>query len=462
MKSEITSEFMRVSEKVAFDREHRQKIKHNISKYDEAVIRGKAVYANLPLARTRAAHLKYKVINNLDKNLIDFESKFTSRGGKVIWAKDSQEAITEILAICKKHSIKSVVKSKSMITEEIELNSEIKKAGIEAIETDLGEFIVQVAGQKPYHIVTPAMHLSKRDVNELFTSKFKVKPDSSPEELTAFVRHLLRDKFIKAGAGISGANFLIADTGSVCITENEGNALMSMAFPSVHIVIAGIEKIIPSITDLDLYWPLLASHGTGQTMTVYNSIVSGPRRDNETDGPLDMYVILLDNGRTNVLADEKARRALSCIKCGACLNVCPVYQNIGGHTYNTTYSGPIGSVITPYMKNFTDFGHLSTASSLCGKCTEVCPVRIPLHELLLHNRNLMVKKNLMDKQWKRGIKMSKMVLKSRKMMNLGGGNLKNAVAAYFLKSLWGDRRKFPQFQSKTFSQIWESELKSKP
>ncbi|MDO9512852.1 MAG: lactate utilization protein B [Bacteroidales bacterium] len=460
MKADFIDTFKVDSDKVAFDREHRRKINYNIAKYDEAVIRGKLTYVNLPLAKIRAAHIKYKVVNNLDKYLIDFESKFTSRGGKVIWAKDAHEAIKEILLICKKHYIKSVVKSKSMTTEEIEFNEEVKKSGVESIETDLGEFIVQMAGQKPYHIVTPAMHLSKEDVSMLLSSKFGINAESTPEEVTAFVRELLREKFIHAGAGISGANFLIADTGSVCVTENEGNGLLSMSFPPVHIVIAGIEKIIPSLTDLGLYWPLLASHGTGQTMSVYNSIVSGPRKDGEIDGPLDMYVILLDNGRSRVLADEKARQALSCIRCGACLNACPVYKTIGGHTYNSTYSGPIGSVITPFLKDFADFGHLSAASSLCGKCTEVCPVNIPLHKLLLNNRNIMVKKGLIDKQWTRGIKISKMILKSRKLMNMGGGKFKNSMARYFLKSMWGERRKFPEFQPKTFSQIWEQELKS--
>ena len=208
-------------------------------------------------------------------------------------------------------------------------------------------------------------------------------PDSTPQQITAYVRELLREKFFNADIGITGANFLVADIGAVCLTENEGNAMMSMSFPKVHIVIAGIEKLIPKLRDLDLFWPLLATYGTGQNMTVYNSIVTGPRQEGENDGPEEMYVILLDNNRTEILAHKNQRRALGCIRCGACLNVCPVYKSIGGHAYGTTYSGPIGSVITPWMRGMKDFKHLSFASSLCGACTEVCPVKINLHELLV-------------------------------------------------------------------------------
>jgi L-lactate dehydrogenase complex protein LldF len=274
-----------------------------------------------------------------------------------------------------------------MVTEEIKLNAFLEKNGVESLETDLGEYIVQLAGQHPYHIVTPAMHMSKEDVAELFTKKFDLKPNSTPEEITSFVRGLLREKFYNAEVGITGANFLVAETGSVCLTENEGNALMSVSFPKVHIVVAGIEKLIPRLSDLDLFWPLLATHGTGQNITVYNSIISGPRQDDESDGPDEMYVILLDNNRTELLGKKNQRRSLTCIRCGACLNACPVYKNIGGHAYGTTYSGPIGSVITPWLAGMKEFKHLSYASSLCGSCTEVCPVKVNLHELLLYNRS---------------------------------------------------------------------------
>jgi L-lactate dehydrogenase complex protein LldF len=453
--STIRKKFNKQAEKKAFDESHREKINFNISRYDEAVSVGKNSYKDLELARNRAGHIKYKTINELDKSLIEFESNFTKNGGKIIWARDANEALSEILKVVKKYNLKSAVKSKSMTTEEIGLNETLEKNGIETLETDLGEFIVQQAGEKPYHIVTPAMHMSKEDVAALYHEKFKTDTDLTPEELTLYTRKLLREKFQNADLGITGANFLIADIGGVAVTENEGNGILSMSFPKVHIAIAGIEKIIPFVEDLDLFWPLLATHGTGQQMTVYNSIVTGPKQNGEKDGPEQMYLVLLDNGRTKLLAEERQRQALSCIRCGACLNACPVYKNIGGHTYETTYSGPIGSVITPYLSDFNENKHLSFASSLCGKCTTVCPVKIPLHELLLVNRNDSIKKGSYTFMEKQSIVVSTRGMSSRKMMDLVGGKMKNTLASTFLKKTWGSRRDLPKFSDKSFNEQWK-------
>lgn len=449
--------FLKAAEKVGFDKDHRKTINYNITRYDNAVAKGRNIYDNLELARSRAGHIKYKVINNLDKYLIEFEDNFIKNGGKIIWASDASEAIKEIEKIVERHDLKKMVKAKSMVTEEIELNKALEKKGVEANETDLGEFIVQLAGQKPYHIVTPAMHMSKEDVAELYTKKFDVEPNLSPEQLTIYTREVLREKFIDSDLGVSGANFLIADTGSIAVTENEGNAMLSMSFPKIHIAISGIEKIIPNIEDLDLYWPLLATHGTGQHLTAYNSIISGPRREGEKDGPEEMYLVLLDNGRTNLLAQEAQRQALSCIRCGACLNTCPVYKNIGGHTYNTTYSGPIGAVITPYLRDFKTFKHLSFASSLCGSCTTVCPVKIPLHELLLVNRNDAVNKNTSTFMEKQVNKWSTTVLNSRKLLDMTSGKTKNMLAKKFGSKSWGPRREFPEIAPKSFNQLWKEQ-----
>ena len=449
--------FLKKAEQVAFDKVHREKIKFNISRYDKAVEKGKNIYQDLDLARSRAGFLKYKVINDLDKYLIEFEDNFTKNGGKVIWAKDSREAVNAILRIAKDNMVRKVVKSKSMTTEEIEINEAFKKNKIESLETDLGEFIVQQAGQKPYHIVTPAMHMSKGDIAELYHEKFQTPESLTPEELTAYTRDLLRKKFIESDMGITGANFLIADTGSVAVTENEGNAMLSMSFPKIHVAIAGIEKLIPKLEDLDLYWPLLATHGTGQNMTVYNSIISGPKKAGEKDGPEVMYVVLLDNGRTNLLSKERQRQALSCIRCGACLNACPVYKNIGGHTYQTTYSGPIGSVISPYLQDQKTWKHLSFASSLCGKCSEVCPVKIPIHELLLVNRNDAVEKGFYTFFEKQSIKVSTKALSSRKKLDFFDGKTKNFGSKLFVEKIWGPRRDLPEFAEKSFSKQWKEE-----
>jgi L-lactate dehydrogenase complex protein LldF len=453
---EIQKKFLKDAEKISFDLEHRRKIQYNISKYDTNVVKGKLQFSDLELARMRAANLKHKILNDLDKYLIEFEVNFQNNGGKVIWAPTKKDAVKEILAILKSHKATSVVKSKSIMTEELELNEILEKKKIEPIETDLGEFIVQLAGEKPYHILTPAMHKSKEDVAQLFNKKFGLPDDSTPEQIAAFARKYLRNKYGEAQAGITGANFLLADVGAICLTENEGNAMMSFSFPKVHIVIAGIEKLIPSINDLQLMWPLLATYGTGQKVTAYNSIIFGPRQEGEADGPEEMYVILLDNRRSEVLKQERTRRALSCIRCGACLNACPVYRNIGGYTYGTVYTGPIGSVITPYLENMRDYKHLSYASSLCGNCTDVCPVHIPLHELLLVNRNRSIELGLNTTGEKFVMNNMRRVLLSRNLMNMGGG-MKNTLFNYFFSKTWGPRRELPVLEAKTFNKLWKEQ-----
>ncbi|MDQ3191393.1 MAG: LutB/LldF family L-lactate oxidation iron-sulfur protein [Bacteroidota bacterium] len=446
--------FLTASSKKAFDLDHRKTLNFNISKYDHSVVIGKEQYSNLELAKTRAAHLKNKVIDNLEKYLIEFEANFTKKGGKVIWAQDTEEALKEVFQILEKHNTKLVVKSKSMITEEIGLNKALEQRKIETVETDLGEYIQQLDGEAPYHIVTPAMHKSKEDVARLFHEKFNLPIESTPAEITAYVREKLREKFRTAQVGITGANFLIAETGAIAVTENEGNALMSVAFPKVHIAISGIEKLIPSTKDLDLFWPLLSTHGTGQNLTVYNSIINGPRQAGEVDGPEEMYVILLDNGRTNLLAQPEQRRALSCIRCGACLNGCPVYKNIGGHSYGTTYSGPIGAVIMPHLEGMEKYKHLSFASSLCGKCTEVCPVKIDLHKMLLHNRKDSVKQDLSSKSENWSMFFWKMAMLKRSTMEKGGPTLKNFMLKRLFKKAWGEKRDLPVIAPKSFNQIW--------
>ncbi|SEO42071.1 L-lactate dehydrogenase complex protein LldF [Mucilaginibacter gossypiicola] len=448
-------EFLVKSEEKAFDADHRRIINFNIDRYNTAVSRGLSRIINLDNAKKKGHVLKWKVMENLDKFLPEFEANFQKRGGKVIWANDVEEAQREILNIIQKANAKTVVKSKSMVTEEIHLNEFLENNQIESLETDLGEYIVQLLGQKPYHIVTPAMHLSKEDIAKLFHEKFGTPIDATPEQITLKARELLREKYVQADVGITGANFLLADTGSIAISENEGNARLCTTFPKIHIAIVGIEKIIPSITDLDLFWPMLSTHGTGQNLTVYNSILSGPRQPNETDGPEEMYVVLLDNGRTNLLAKKDQRQGLYCIRCGACLNGCPIYKNIGGHTYATTYSGPIGSIITPHTQGMENFKHLSYASSLCGKCTEVCPVKIDIHKMLLLNRRDAVKENLVTNKERWGWAIWKKGMLKRKLTDFFGGGMKNFLLKTFFKRTWGHLREMPKVADKSFSKQWQ-------
>ena len=451
---ETASSFIAKSTIKAADLDHRNKVNFNINRYNQTVPLGKQQFTDVDLARERAKNIKWRTLESLDQYLEAFEANFTARGGKVIWAETPDDALTAILDICKTKDCKSIVKSKSMVTEEIHLNKFLEKNNIESVETDLGEYIQQLAGEPPYHIVTPAMHKSKEDVAKLFYEKLNAKPGLTPEQLTLVAREKLRDKYVQAEIGVTGANFIIADAGAIAVTENEGNARLSCAWPKTHIVIVGIEKVIPSITDLALFWPLLSTYGTGQKITVYNSIISGPRQPWETDGPEDMYVILLDNGRTNILANPKTRESLYCIRCGACLNACPIYKNIGGHAYGTTYSGPIGSVITPHLKGLDDWKHLSYASSLCGNCTEVCAVKINLHELLLENRHEAVEEKHSSFSEKLAWKLWKKAMLSRKLMNMAPGKIKSRVVNSVVKD-WKKNRSNMEFPQQSFNQLWQ-------
>lgn len=450
--------FLAKSKLKAHDLEHKRKINFNIDKYNAAVKKGKHQFAALSLARKQAKNSKWNAIEHLDKHLELFEKKFVERGGKIIWAETTEEAQSAILEICRAQEAKLVVKSKSMVTEEIHLNAFLEKNEIESVETDLGEYIQQLDGEPPYHIVTPAMHKSKEDIARLFHEKLGTAPNLSPSELTLVARDKLRKKYTEADIGITGGNFLIADEGAVCITENEGNGRLTTAFPKTHIAIVGIEKVLPSLKDLNLFWPLLATFGTGQALTVYNSIFTGSRQSGETDGPRDMYVILLDNGRTNLL-NKEMREALYCIRCGACLNVCPVYKNIGGHTYDATYSGPIGSVLTPHLQHMYSYGHLSYASSLCGACTETCPVNINIHGMLLQNRYQYVEENLGGVTEKLAWRLFKQGVLHRKLMNMAGGKLKNLVFSKLFSKAWGEQRADIHFPPRSFNQMWGSRKK---
>jgi L-lactate dehydrogenase complex protein LldF len=451
---DLKQAFLSKSEIKAMDAEHKRKLSFNIGKYNEVVVKGKKQFADLHFAREKAKNIKWKTIENLDKYLIQFEQNFTKNGGKVIWAQDAAEANQAVLEICKQHGASQVVKSKSMVTEEIHLNAFLEKHQIESVETDLGEYIQQLDGETPYHIVTPAMHKSKEDCARVFHEKLGTEPNLTPNEITLVARNNLRVKYTSAGVGVTGGNFLLADVGAVCVTENEGNGRLTTAFPKVHVAIVGIEKMIPSIDDLNLFWPLLATYGTGQNVTVYNSIFTGPKKAHEVDGPEAMYVILLDNGRTNLMKDPNVRESMYCIRCGSCLNACPVYKNIGGHTYGATYSGPIGSVITPHLKDFDEFKHLSYASTLCGNCTEVCPLKINIHGMLHYNRTLAVKKHDTDFSENTAWKMWKLAMTNRSMVDLAGAGMKTKIVSILFKNSWGKRRDGLSFH-KSFRDMWK-------
>ena len=384
--STFATKFLKQARVMTADLRHRKIIRTALTNYEIVRDKRKAAFQNWESARQAAAETKWEAVNHLDKYLEQFVAKLEARGTKVHWASTGAQASEIILQIVREKNARSIIKSKAMTSEEVHLNDALEKAGLEVVESDLGEFIMQLRHETPYHIVFPSMHLTRGEIKELFQRELGDAPSDNPEELTMVARRALRKKYLTADIGFTGANFAIAETGMISITENEGNARLTAALPKTMVSLLGIEKVLPRLSDLALFLPMLATAGTGQQLTCYNTMYGGPRQPDESDGPEEFHVILLDNHRTELLADAEQRDALHCIRCGACLNVCPIFRNVGGHTYGTTYSGPIGSVITPHLRGLQDWKHLSNASSLCGACTEACPVKIDLHHHLLHNR----------------------------------------------------------------------------
>jgi L-lactate dehydrogenase complex protein LldF len=417
--------------------------------YEQTRAKTTRAYRDYKRAREAAMAIKWEALEGLDTYLAAFADKIASRGAKIFWASDATEARDYIVGVCREKQAKLIVKSKCMTSEEIHLNEALEKNGYETVETDLGEYIVQLRNEAPFHFVFPAMHLKRGEISRVFEEKLSTAPSDSPEELTMIARRVLRKKYLQADIGISGANFAIAETGQISITENEGNARLTTTFPRVHIALLGIEKILPRQSDLALFLPLLASAGTGQAMTCYNSLFSGPRKAGEVDGPEELHIVLLDNHRTRLLADATARDALRCIRCGACLNVCPIFKNIGGHSYGTTYQGPIGAVITPHLRGLKDWRHLSSASSLCGACTETCPVGIDLHHHLLRNRSIAPASAGEKMAW-RGFAS---LMRNPSLYEFGSRFASSALG--FAKP-WSESRGAPPKPEQTFRQWWKS------
>jgi L-lactate dehydrogenase complex protein LldF len=421
--------------------------------------------------RTQANALKKHAIDNLDHYLEEFERNVEAYGGKVVYCKDATEVSDFVLDLAKRRGSRLIVKSKSMTTEEVDLNERLEHHGLESVETDLGEYILQLAHEKPYHIVAPALHKTRYDVADIFTKELHVERETVPEKLTVIARGVLREKFLKADIGISGANFLIADSGAVAIIENEGNARLTTSAPKIHIAVAGIEKVIPRAQDLAVFLKLLARSATGQLLSVYTSFLAGPRRPGEVDGPEEFYVVLLDNGRTKLLPDRSKRQSLYCIRCGACLNTCPVYRKIGGHSFPWVYSGPIGAIITPQFMGVSHEPGLPFASSLCGACAEVCPVKIDIPKVLLELRADVKKAEKRDGQGKLerlAFRMWAWVMRHPRIYEMAGmmaGSLAPEATNGYIRAApplmnhgpirgWLSQRDLPAPASKSFRQMW--------
>lgn len=413
--------------------------------------------------RQQAAEAKRRALRDLPDLLEQAETNMRANGIKVRWAADADEAKSLVAQIARTHQVKKVAKSKSMLTEEIGLNGALEDMGLTVIETDLGEYIIQLNNEPPSHIIAPVLHRTKEEIRDIFVRELGMNPTDDAGEMVAFARQKLREEFLSADMGISGGNFIIAETGSLCLVMNEGNGRMVTTLPRVHVALVGIEKIVATVEDYATVNQLLTRSGTGQKLTVYTNIINGPRRDDETDGPDEVYVIFVDNGRSDIYATDYAE-VLSCVRCGACQNACPVYRSTSGHAYGWVYGGPIGAVLTPLMIGLENAVPLPNASSLCGACKQVCPVDIDLPRMLLDLRHDLVENGHTDTLFDVGLRGWRTAMTSPARYQAAGAaaRIGQKVTGNRLPGVlgnWQKYRDFPDFAPKTFRQMWRERQK---
>ena len=382
-----TRQFNKAAEEAIQDEKIQANLLGLYGGFHQARLDASAATTNWADLQERGRAIKAHTIANLDVYLRMAEENVRKAGGKVFFARDSEEATRYVTELAKAKAVKTVVKSKSMVSEEMGLNEALEAVGVESVETDLGEYIIQLAGEAPFHIIAPAIHKSREDVAELFEDKLDTPYNPDIDELAQEARRQLREKFIAADMGITGANFIVAETGTLVLVTNEGNGRMCTSMPRIHVAITGMEKVVPSIEDMGIMLRLLIRSATGQRISSYVTAVTGPRESDDEDGPEEFHLVIVDNGRSRLLADPDLREALYCLRCGACLNACPVYRKVGGHSYGWVYPGPIGAIVSPMLTNLSDAKDLPYASSLCGACKEACPVKINLPRMLLYLRH---------------------------------------------------------------------------
>ncbi len=422
-----------------------------------------ASFPEMDTLRDRARLIRAYTLSKLDVFLAEFADNVAANGGSVFWAKNAAEANDYVVQLAGAKEVRQVVKSKSMVTEEIELNHGLEAAGVKVVESDLGEFIIQLAGEKPSHIIAPVLHKTRAQVGELFEEKLNARYTDDPSALNDIARAHLREIFLSADMGISGVNFGVAESGTLSLVTNEGNGRLSTTTPRIHVALMGMERLVPTLADLATMLPVLEISATGQRLTVYNNLITGPRRPDDPDGPEELHVVILDNGRSDTLGTEVAE-ILYCIRCGACLNICPVYRSIGGHAYGSVYPGPLGSVVTPALMGLDQWHQLPHASTLCGACKEICPVRIDIPRLLLQLRDVSSRADHSPAWLKTGMRIYGTIAQRPGLFRLGMriGSVATRLLAKkgWLNTLppplngWTDHRAFHALAKKSFRQLW--------
>ena len=446
--------FNQNAKKIAFDDEHYELMMSRYDFFMQNVKNRSNYYANIDLEKQRAFNIRSKAFKKLDKLLVDFDTNFTKNGGNLLWANDSDEARKMIYDILNQNKVKKIVKTKSSTIEEIELISYLEMKKVKVVDTNIGDFVCSAFNEPPYNFKSSATHKTTEQIADLYANNFGIKENCNARQLTAFTKTKLRNDIYNPEALITGANFLVSNTGTIVLTENEGNILKSSTFAPIHIVIAGIDKMISSMDELSVLLPLSSLYDSGKNISSLYSFINKPYT--YKDNVQKLYVILLNNNRTNILSKDKQRNILSCIKCGACLEVCPIYNTVGGHTYEEYNPGPVGSISMPLLKDLEETSHFCSLCTLCGRCSEVCPVNIPLKDLVLENRKDLVKtdKSLIGERNYFSILMKKM--SNRKNLDKYGANFKDMELNFHVKKKWGSKRELPKFAKESFSQYWKN------
>ena len=442
------------AKKVPFDDEHYEMMMSRYDFFMQNVKNRSNYYSNIDLEKQRAFNIRSKAFKKLDKLLVDFDTNFTKNGGNLLWANDSDEAQKIIYDILSQNKVKKIVKTKSSTIEEIDLISYLEMKKVKVVETNIGDFVCSVFNETPYNFKSSASHKTTSQIADLYTEKFGIKENCNAKQLTAFTKNVLRNDIYNPEALITGANFLVSNTGTIVLTENEGNILKSSTFAPIHIVIAGIDKMITSMEDLGVLLPLSSLYDSNNKVSSLYSFINKPLT--QGDKVQKLYLILLNNNRHNILSKDKQRNILSCVQCGACLNVCPIYNTVGGHTYEEYNPGPVGSISLPLTKDIEETAHFCSLCTLCGRCSEICPVNIPLKDLFLENRKDLVKvdKSLIGEKSFLNSLMKKMT--NRKNLDKHGSSFKDMELSFHIKKKWGTKRELPKFAKESFSQYWKN------